>query len=106
MQRLTERHHWTDARRPYRGYGYFPLRFGGHVVRRMGTQQQSVTNLNKNKNKEIPLIHCFNFSIFIQWAASIKLLIMFALLKILLVLKIYFILSFWDGIYFIISVLT
>ena len=25
---------------PYRGYGYVPLRFGGNVVRRMGTQQQ------------------------------------------------------------------
>ena len=23
---------------PYRGYGYVPLRFGGNVVRRMGTQ--------------------------------------------------------------------
>ena len=30
---------------------------------------------------------------------------MFVLLKILLVLKIYLILSFWDGIYFIMSVL-
>ena len=30
---------------------------------------------------------------------------MFVLLKSLLVLKIYFILSFWDGIYFIMSVL-
>ena len=27
---------------PYRGYGYVPLRFGGDVVRRMGTQQQQV----------------------------------------------------------------
>ena len=26
---------------PYRGYGYVPLRFGGNVVRRMGTQQQT-----------------------------------------------------------------
>ena len=25
---------------PYHGYGYIPLRFGGNVVRRMGTQQQ------------------------------------------------------------------
>ena len=25
---------------PYRGYGYVPLRFGGNIVRRMGTQQQ------------------------------------------------------------------
>ena len=25
---------------PYRGYGYFLLRFRGNVVRRMGTQQQ------------------------------------------------------------------
>ena len=25
---------------PYRGYGYVPVRFGGNVVRRMGTQQQ------------------------------------------------------------------
>ena len=24
------------------GYGYVPLRFGGNVVRRMGTQQQKV----------------------------------------------------------------
>ena len=30
---------------------------------------------------------------------------MFVLLKILLVLKIHFILSFWDGIYFIMSLL-
>ena len=41
-------------------------------------------------------IYCFNFCIFIQWAVSVKLLIMFVLLKILLVLKIYFILSFWE----------
>ena len=27
---------------PYRGYGYVPLRFGGNVVRRMGTQQQQL----------------------------------------------------------------
>ena len=27
---------------PYRGYGYFPLRFGENVVRRMGTQQHSI----------------------------------------------------------------
>ena len=27
---------------PYRGYGYVPLRFGGNVVRRMGTQQHPV----------------------------------------------------------------
>ena len=26
----------------YRGYGYVPLRFGGKVVRRMGTQQQQL----------------------------------------------------------------
>ena len=26
---------------PYRGYGYVPLRFGGNVVRRMGTQQRA-----------------------------------------------------------------
>ena len=39
--------------------------------------KQSVTNLNK----EIPLICCFNFCTFVQWAASIKLLIMFVLLK-------------------------
>ena len=25
---------------PYRGYGYVPLRFGGNVIRRTGTQQQ------------------------------------------------------------------
>ena len=25
---------------PYRGYGYVPLRFGGNVIRRMGTQQE------------------------------------------------------------------
>ena len=28
---------------PFRGYGYVPLRNGGNVVRRMGTQQQSVS---------------------------------------------------------------
>ena len=28
---------------PYRGYGYVPLRFGGNVVRRMGTQQQAIS---------------------------------------------------------------
>ena len=27
---------------PYRGYGYVPLRFGGNVVRRMGTQQHGI----------------------------------------------------------------
>ena len=48
----------------------------------------------------------FQFCIFVQWAASVKLLIMFVLLKVLFVLKIYFILSFWDGIYFLMSVLT
>ena len=46
-----------------------------------------------NVNKEIPLIYCFNICILVQWAASVKLLIMFVLLKILLVLNI--ILSFW-----------
>ena len=30
---------WTHSA-PYRGYGYASLRFGGNVVRRMGTQQQ------------------------------------------------------------------
>ena len=35
----------------------------------------SITNLNK----EIPLISCFNFCKFVQWTASIKLLIMFLL---------------------------
>ena len=41
---------------PYRGYGYVPLRFGGNVVRRMGTQQQhetwnwqAFTEVEKNK---------------------------------------------------------
>ena len=27
---------------PFRGYGYVPLRNGGNVVTRMGTQQQQV----------------------------------------------------------------
>ena len=40
VDRPTDDKYWTDARRPYRGYGYVPLRFGGNVVRRMGTQQQ------------------------------------------------------------------
>ena len=34
---------WTDARLPVPDmfrYGYVPLRFGGNVVRRMGTHQQ------------------------------------------------------------------
>ena len=48
-------------------------------------------------NKQGPVVQSiissmFRTSFFIQWAASIKLLLMFVLLKILLVLKIYFIL--------------
>ena len=30
---------------PFRGYGYVPLRNGGNVVTRMGTQQQQQRNL-------------------------------------------------------------
>ena len=30
---------------PYRSYGYVPLRLGGNVVRRMGTQQQQQQQL-------------------------------------------------------------
>ena len=41
----THKHTPTTFRRthgdPYRGYGYVPLRFGGNVARRTGTQQQS-----------------------------------------------------------------
>ena len=51
---------------------------------------QRLTDLNK----EIHLICCFNFCIFIQWPASIKLLIMFLffffiLIKSTFVLKLY-----------------
>ena len=31
---------------PYHGYGYIPPRFGGNVVRRMGTQQQFKDNFS------------------------------------------------------------
>ena len=47
---------------------------------------QRLTERHKFELKETPLIYCFNFCIFVQWAASIELLIMFVLL--LLVLKI------------------
>ena len=49
---------------------------------------QSITNLTK----EIPLIYCFTFCIFLHWPALVKLLIMFyyslMLIKMLLLLKI------------------
>ena len=31
---------WMDVHAPYCGHGYVPLRLGGSVVMRMGTQQQ------------------------------------------------------------------
>ena len=34
---------------------------------------------SNNLNKEIPLIYCFNFFTFVQWTASIKMLVMFLL---------------------------
>ena len=52
------------------------------------------------------MIYCFSFCIFVQRAASAELLIMLALFEILFVPMIYFILSFWNGIYFLMSVLT
>ena len=37
---------------PYRGYGYVTLRFGGNVVRRMGTQQRvSMKSSRRNSAK-------------------------------------------------------
>ena len=41
---------------PYRGYGYVPLRFGGNVVRRMGTQQQqNITKIYRKLNVKLKL---------------------------------------------------
>ena len=77
MQRFEEHHFWTDTRGPVprlwirsadvRGGGGTSLGEWKH------NNNKSITYLNK----EIPMIYCFNFCIFVQWPASIKLLVMF-----------------------------
>ena len=49
---------------PYRGYGYVSLRFGGNVVRKMGTQQQQAVQVYDKPN-QCPVTPIFTFLVYL-----------------------------------------
>ena len=57
---------WGNGRThgaPFRGYGYVPLRNGGNVVRRMGTQQQLRVGWGDYKERKRFISNSNQFSI-------------------------------------------